>query len=108
LNVAGPEADQLYANQALVPLGQNPSLDEGGSAGAAGVDGDQGAVTHVPALNGAGGTNVPASVVQHVRAMSGLMGRERTLQQAAREQIEKTGDADGVREACEYLLERRI
>ena len=104
LNVAGPEADELYIQGAMVPLGQSPA----NAAGAGGVDGDQGAVTHVPALNGAGGTNVPASVVQHVRAMSGLHGRGRTLQQAAREQIEKTGDQDGVREACEYLLERRI
>jgi hypothetical protein len=100
LNVAGPEADQLYANQALVPLGSNPSIDESSALPA-------GESTHVPALTGGGGTDVP-NAQKHIRAMSGLLGRGRTLQEAAREQISKTGDQDGVREACEFLLERRI
>jgi HK97 family phage portal protein len=100
LNVAGPEADQLYANQALVPLGSNPSIDESSALPA-------GESTHVPALTGGSGTDVP-NAQKHIRAMSGLLGRGRTLQEAAREQISKTGDQDGVREACEFLLERRI
>ena len=42
------------------------------------------------------------------REINGLIGRGRTLQGAAREVIAKTGDADGVREACEFLLERQL
>jgi HK97 family phage portal protein len=105
LNVAGPEADELYIQGAMVPLGQAPE----NASGAGGVDGSDGPVTHVPALPGGNstGTDVP-SIQQHVRAMGGLLGRGRTLQEAAREVIQKTGDQDGVREACEYLLERRI
>jgi HK97 family phage portal protein len=102
LNVAGPEADQLLVQGAMVPLSQ------------AGADQsvpptDDGNVTHIPSPSGGGGTNVPAlSVQKYVREISGLLGRGRTLQAAARELVEKTGDTDGVREACEFLLERRI
>jgi hypothetical protein len=102
LNVAGPEADELYIQGAMVPLGQAPA----NAAGAGGVDGSEG-ITHVPAITGSGGTDVPA-IQKHVRHMSGLLGRGRTLQEAAREVIQKTGDQDGVRDACEFLLERRI
>jgi hypothetical protein len=108
LNVAGPEADKLYIQGAMVPLGQEPP-DNG--SGAAGVDGSEDPVTHVPALPGgnSAGTDVPKpDIQQHVRAIGGLLGRGRTLQEAAREVIQKTGDQDGVREACEFLLERRI
>jgi len=108
LNVAGPEADKLYIQGAMVPLGQ---AEPGNTAGAAGVNGDQGPITHVPALPGgtSTGTDVPKpDIQQHVRAIGGLLGRGRTLQEAAREVIQKTGDQDGVREACEFLLERRI
>jgi hypothetical protein len=104
LNVAGPEADELYIQGAMVPLAQAPEN------AAAGVDGSDGP-THVPALPGGNstGTDVPKpDTQQHVRHMSGLLGRGRTLQEAAREVIQKTGDPDGVREACEFLLERRI
>jgi hypothetical protein len=106
LNVAGPEADKLYVQGAMVPLSQAGVATDPVDSPA--VNGDDGASTHVPALNGAGGTNVPAPITKHVRAMSGLIGRGRTLQEAAREVINKTGDQDGVREACEFLLERRI
>lgn len=104
LNVAGPEADQLLIQGAMVPLsqaGQQPDQPQLTS-------GDEN-VTHVPSPSSGGGTNVPQlSSVKHVRELSGLMGRNRTLQEAAREVIKKTGDTEGVREACEYLLERRI
>lgn len=104
LKVAGPEADQLYANQALVPLGQNPSLNESNDA----QDGmPELESNHVPALTGSGGTDVPAANVQkYMRDIGGLIGRGRSLQAAAREMLTKTGDTDGVREACEYLIER--
>lgn len=108
LNVAGPEADNLYVQGAMVPLAQ-AGVAPGPTDSSPAVNSDSGASTHVPALNGAGGTDVPTPAVQkHIRDMSGLLGRNHTLQQAAREQINKTGDQDGVREACEFLLERRI
>jgi HK97 family phage portal protein len=100
LNVAGPEADQLLVQGAMVPLisaGQQPPAPAPVESGHT-----------VPALPGGQDTHVPEAVVKHVRAMSGLLGRGRTLQEAAREVIQKTGDQDGVREACEFLLERRI
>lgn len=106
LNVAGPEADKLYANQALVPLGQNPSLD--GQSGGGGTPAIESS-THVPALNGAGGTDVPSPAVQkYMREIGAHVGRGESIQSAARFLIDKTGDTDGVREACEFLLERRI
>lgn len=108
LNVAGPEADQLYANQALVPLGSNPSLQDAPTDSPA-VNSDDGASTHVPALNSAGGTNVPSPGVQkYMREIGAHVGRGESIQTAARFLIDKTGDQDGVREACEFLLERRI
>lgn len=99
LKVAGPEADKLYIQGAMVPLGS------------AGTPPAIGAGTHVPSPDGQGGTNVPEpspSAQKYIRDMSGLLGRGRSLQSAAREVIEKTGDTEGVREACEFLLERRI
>lgn len=108
LNVAGPEADQLLIQGAMVPLsqaGQEPTTP--------GPTQDGG--THVPALDSGPGNHVPAltqsqdaNVVKYVRSISGLIGRGRTLQEAAREVITKTGDQDGVKQACEFLLERRI
>jgi Phage portal protein len=105
LNVAGPEADQLYVQGAMVPLesaGKEPAAAPPGPAALP-------AATHVPSPDGPG-TDVPAPAAVHkyVRALGGLIGRGRTLQDAARELIGKTGDTEGVRQACEYLLERRI
>lgn len=107
LNVAGPEADELYIQGAMVPLGQNP--EPGNSTGAAGLDGSDGPVpTHVPALTGAAGTDVPSTVKKHMRDLTADMRRGHTLPAAAKRAINRTGDTEGVREACEYLLERRI
>lgn len=108
LNTAGPEADELYMQGAMVPLGQAQTP----AAPNQPADAGQLALTHVPSPDGAGGTNVPRALSpaaeKHLRDMSGLLGRQRTLQEAAREQINKTGDTEGVREACEYMLERRV
>jgi HK97 family phage portal protein len=109
LNVAGPEADQLLVQGAMVPLtqaGQTP--DTGNASGAGGVDGDQGPITHVPAIAGSGGTDVPIPVQKHVRDLKADMRRGHTLLAAAERAINRTGDRDGVREAFEYLLERQI
>jgi HK97 family phage portal protein len=102
LNVAGAEADQLYANQALQPLGTPPG---GETAGQPALE----MGTHVPAIEGPGGNTVPSPAAQkHIRDMTAWLGRGLTLQAAAREVVNKTGDTEGVREACEFLLERRI
>jgi hypothetical protein len=106
LNVAGPEAEQLLIQGAMVPLGQAGQQQE---QAAAAPPTDQGNVTHVPFPAGGGGTNVPTPATQkYVRDMTAWIGRGHSLQSAAREVIKKTGDQDGVREACEFLLERRI
>lgn len=103
LNIAGPEADMLYMQGAMVPLGQQPT------DGAVAEGGDNVTSTHVPALDGAGGTDVPAPAVQkYMRDIGGLIGRGRDLETAAREVVGKTGDLEGVREACELLLGRQI
>jgi hypothetical protein len=52
---------------------------------------------------------VPTPAVQkYMREIGGFIGRGESIQAAARRLIDKTGDQDGVREACEFLLERRI
>jgi phage portal protein BeeE len=108
LNDAGPDADKLYGQGALAPIealaavGQQPAGMGGGPP--------QLEAMHVPSPNGDGsGTEVPSpTAAKYIRDMSGLIGRGRSLQAAAREVIDKTGDTDGVREACEFLLERRL
>jgi hypothetical protein len=50
----------------------------------------------------------PVGLQKYVRDINAWIGRGHSLQSAAREVIKKTGDQDGVREACEFLLERRI
>lgn len=105
LNDAGPEADKLYAQAQLQPLGAQPEqINLQGQLAA-----DPGGATLVPATGGSEPTAVPSPAAQkYVREIGGLVGRGQTLQAAARFVIDKTGDTDGVREACEFLLERRI
>lgn len=104
LNVAGPEADQLYANQALVPLGQNPSLE-----GGAGPPALESGSTHVPALT-SGGIDVPSPAAQkYIRDIGGHVGDGKSLQQAVRTLLEKRpGEEDAIREACAYIIERQL
>jgi hypothetical protein len=107
LNVAGPEAEQLLVQGAMVPLSQAGQQQEQAAAGTS----DQGDVTHVPFPSGGGGTNVPSPAVQkHMRDIGGYIGTGHDLEYAARALIKKTGDDVGVREACEHLLklERRV
>jgi hypothetical protein len=105
LNVAGPEADQLLIQGAMVPL------EQAGMAQATPPGGSDNTPTHVPFPSGGGGTNVPSPAAQkHIRDMRGCIGGGMSVQEAARHLISKTGDVDGVREACEHLLEleRRV
>lgn len=90
---AGQVSHQLFAQQQLQPLGTppaRPSLPAG----------------HAPEM--VGEAQPSALVAKYVRDISGHIGRGRTLQAAADMLIAKTGDTDGVREAFEYLLERRF
>jgi hypothetical protein len=105
LNDAGAVADELYANQAMQPLGMMAG-PAGGPGGAPALESG----TVVPSPNGDGdGIAVPSpAVAKYMRELGGLVGRGQTLQAAARFVINKTGDQDGVREACEWLLERRL
>jgi HK97 family phage portal protein len=102
LNLAGPEADELYMQGAMVPLSQAGDAQQAAAPGPP-------ALTHVPSPNGQSGTDVPSPAVrEHIRNISGCIGGGMSLQEAARHLISKTGDTEGVREACEYLLERRL
>ena len=97
LKVAGAEADQLLIQGAMVPLKQAIEQPEQAALPAG---------THVPTPDGQGGTTVPSPAVEkHLRDMRGCIGGGMSIQEAARHLINKTGDMDGVREACEHLLE---
>lgn len=102
-NDAGPAADQLYANQALQPLGMPVGEQDAQLAIGAGDS------IHVPSPDGTDGTDVPSPTVEkYMRDIGSLVGRGKNLQDAARHVIDKTHDTEGVREACELLLGRRI
>lgn len=100
LNVAGPEADQLLIQGAMVPLSAAGQDIESATPGEGHT---------VPSLSGGDHTEVPSPNAQkYMREIGAHIGRGESLQAAARLLINKTGDQDGVREACELLLERRI
>lgn len=104
---AGPVADQLYAQQQIQPLGTpaarpglpikpdaQPALPTGGDH------------TTTPPAQDIPLTN--ANVAKYKRDIGGLLGRGKTLQQAADHLISKTGDRDGVKAAFEQLLDREL
>ena len=107
LNDAGPDADKLYGQGALAPIEKLAAPTPApGDFGGAGLEPPQLALASGSQTGS--GVEPSAAAAKHIRDISGLIGRGRSIQAAAREVIEKTGDADGVREACEYLLERRL
>lgn len=85
LDDAGPVADRLYANSAIQPLGlERPA----------------------PALPEAAQPVVP---VKFVRDIGGLIGRGKSIQEAARTLLEKhPGEEDAIKRACELIIERQI
>lgn len=97
LDDAGEVADQLYANSAIQPLGQQKSEP----------------ATDVPALE-PGPEEADSNVVQmparkYVRDIGGLIGRGKSIQQAAQTLLEKyPDDTEAIREACELIIERQI
>ena len=95
LNEAGPEADKLYVHSAIQPLGAEPrSLPEPQ------VPQDNQNVIPFPAQ---------AAPQKFVRDMGGLIGRGKSLQDAARSLLEKhPGDEDAIKAACELIIERQL
>lgn len=82
LNEAGPEADQLYVHSAIQPLGSRPTA---------------------PAIEPA---NAP---VKFVRDIGGMIGRGKSIQEAARILLEKhPGEEQAVKRACEVIIERQL
>lgn len=102
---AGPISHKLYAQQQIQPLGTAPARPAGGGS-------PEPSAQHelVPAQAAAiTGSNVAKPNVQkYVRDISGLIGRGRTLHEAADEMVSKTGDAAGVKAAFEYLMQRQL
>lgn len=86
---AGPVANQLYANSAIQPLGSvKPTT------------------TTAPEPS----TNVvPFPAAKYVRDIGGLIGRGKSLQEAAAALLDKhPTDRDSIRSACEQIIERQL
>lgn len=98
---AGKIADALYAQQQIQPLGAPPARGGGPTALPAG-----GSTSTPPPAQPASLTG--GNIAKYVRDISGLIGRGRTLHEAADELVLKTGDRDGVKDAFEYLLGRQL
>lgn len=96
LDDAGPVADRLYANSAIQPLGATPPS----SAPAAPDQPEQ------PDED----NNVLAFPAQkYVRDIGGLIGRGKSIQDAARTLLDKhPGDATAIKRACELIIERQL
>jgi HK97 family phage portal protein len=121
---AGPLSHKLYAQAQLQPLGHPAMMERLTIAGQVGAPtppdqlptvvppatpgGGSADSTAVPHLNGDGATPVPHVISKHIRDIAGMVGRGKTLQEAAQHLVTKTGDREGVREAFEFLLERQL
>ena len=91
LDDAGPVADRLYANSAIQPLGAEKPA------------------TSPPALNEPPTNVVPLPAAKYVRDIGGLIGRGKSIQEAAAALLTKhPGDRDAIREACELIIERQL
>ena len=93
LDDAGPIADQLYANSAIQLLGTEknpaPSMQVDGAEDPAPID--------------------AAPPVKFMRDIGGLIGRGKSIQDAARSLLDKhPGEEDAIRRACELIIERQI
>lgn len=92
LNEAGPEADKLYAHSAIQPLGQRPEP-----------------APALPVREDNGSNVVPFPAQKYVRDIGGLIGRGKSLQDAARALLDKhPGDEEAIKRACELIIERQI
>jgi len=83
LDDAGEVADRLYANSAIQPLGAQP-------------------VAVQPALE-------PPAAQKFVRDIGGLIGRGRSIQDAARTLLSKhPSEEEAIKRACELIIERQL
>ena len=88
---AGPVADKLYANSAIQPLGAEKPAPP------------------APALHNEPSNVVPFPAAKYVRDIGGLIGRGKSIQEAASTLLDKyPADRDAIREACEQIIERQI
>lgn len=94
LDDAGPIADQLYANSAIQPLGQEKS------------DASQPGLVELP--EGQSTRSEPTEAARkYMRDIAGAIGRGKSLQDAARSLLEAhPADMEAIREACEHIIER--
>lgn len=82
LDDAGPVADRLYANSAIQPLGMVPPT----APEPVGVDAQK-----------------------YMRDIGGLIGRGKSIQDAARTLLDKhPGEEDAIKRACELIIERQL
>lgn len=89
LDDTGEIADRLYANSAIQPLGSTPS----------------GATPAQPALEESPSTQA----AKYVRDIGGLIGRGKSLHDAAKHLLEKCPhDEHAIKAACELIIERQI
>jgi HK97 family phage portal protein len=96
---AGPLADQLFGQQQLVAIGTPPARSAASLPPGAGGDHTTPTPAQAPPLTNAS---------KYIRDISGLIGRGKTLHEAAEQMLDKTGDREGVKAAFEYLLERQL
>lgn len=103
LNVAGPEADKLYIQGAMVPLDSAATPPEPATEGS-----DDGTGVHVPALNGSRGTDVPSPAAQkYARDIRGYIGGGIPMEQAAEALLSKNPqDEEHIVEACLHVLRK--
>lgn len=86
---AGPIADQLYANSAIQPLGSVKPTTTAPTEPATNV--------------------LPFPAAKYVRDIGGLIGRGKSIQEAAAALLDKhPGDRDSIRVACEQIIERQL
>lgn len=103
---AGPIANKLYAQQQIVPLGSPPAAPAAPAGAPHPALPAGGHPTLTPPAQAIPLTN--GSVAKHVRDISALLGRGKTMPEAAEHVIQKTGDRDGVKAACEEMLGREL
>jgi HK97 family phage portal protein len=103
---AGPLSHKLYAQQQIQPLGTLPARP--GTGGGSPQPSGGGSSSTPPPAQASALTGQNVSAKDYVRSIGGLLGRGRTLQEAANEMVRKTGDRDGVKAAFEYLMGREL
>jgi HK97 family phage portal protein len=107
---AGPLSHQLYAQMQMVPLDPKARAALMPPPVAPPVAKPIASSNAPAASSNTNNTEKPAStnVQKYMRDISGLIGRNHNLADAAEIMVRKTGDRDGVKEAFEFLLDRQL